>query len=124
MKESEEKRKKRHDEGRGVEMVTLAREFDACGEVRLEIGGPHKYRVLTTEEIRSVVEALERGEQVADKESRRAFEAWVSAPPYEREIKRFYDDARKSAWPGNYRDIAVQLAWEAWQQGERSKERP
>ena len=31
-------------------MVTLAREFDACGEVRLEIGGPDKYRVLTTEE--------------------------------------------------------------------------
>ena len=31
-------------------MVSLAREFDACGEVRLEIGGPDKYRVLTTEE--------------------------------------------------------------------------
>lgn len=41
-------------------------------------------------------------------ENRRAFEAWVKAPPYERNV------ARSSARPGNYHDIAVQLAWEAW----------
>ena len=40
-------------------MTTLAREFDACGECRLEIGGPKKYRNLTNEEIVEVVEALE-----------------------------------------------------------------
>lgn len=42
---------------------------------------------------------------------RAAFEAWISAPPYEREIERFGDG---SAWPGNYRDIDVDLAWNAW----------
>lgn len=47
-------------------MVTLAREFDACGEVRLEIGGPKKYRVLSAEEILSVIEALDPGEHVTD----------------------------------------------------------
>jgi len=42
---------------------------------------------------------------------RAAFEAWISAPPYEREIERFGEG---SAWPGNYRDIDVDLAWNAW----------
>ena len=42
---------------------------------------------------------------------RAAFEAWISAPPYERWIERFGDG---SAWPGNYRDIGVDLAWNAW----------
>ena len=40
-------------------MTTLAREFDACGECRLEVGGPDKYRVLSDDEIRAVVDALE-----------------------------------------------------------------
>ena len=47
-------------------MVTLAREFDACGECRLEIGGPLKYRMLTDDEIRTVVLALENMENVID----------------------------------------------------------
>ena len=42
---------------------------------------------------------------------RAAFEAWISAPPYEREVERFGEG---SAWPGNYRDIDVDLAWNAW----------
>ena len=46
--------------------------------------------------------------------SRSQFESWISAPPYERSVDRFPDDQEKWAWPGQYRDIAVQLAWEAW----------
>lgn len=42
---------------------------------------------------------------------RAAFEAWISAPPYEREVERFGEN---SAWPGNYREIDVDLAWCAW----------
>lgn len=42
---------------------------------------------------------------------RAAFEAWISAPPYEREVERFGDT---SAWPGNYRELDVDLAWCAW----------
>ena len=39
---------------------------------------------------------------------RAAFEAWISGPPYEREVERFGDG---SAWPGNYRELDVDLAW-------------
>lgn len=42
---------------------------------------------------------------------REAFEAWISGPPYEHEVGLFGDAA---AWPGNYRDIDVDLAWQAW----------
>lgn len=42
---------------------------------------------------------------------RAAFEAWISAPPYEREVERF---GESSAWPGNYRELDVDLAWCAW----------
>lgn len=42
---------------------------------------------------------------------RAAFEAWISAPPYEREVDRFDDG---SAWPGSYRELDVDLAWCAW----------
>ncbi len=46
--------------------------------------------------------------------SRRSFEAWISAPPYEHEVLRYPEDETKYAWQGQYRNIAVQLAWEAW----------
>ncbi len=49
-------------------------------------------------------------------EFRKQFEEWISSPPYEREIARWPNDSRKHAWPGQYEDIAVQLAWEAWQE--------
>ncbi len=37
---------------------------------------------------------------------RAAFEAWISSPPYEREVERFGEN---SAWPGNYRELDVDL---------------
>lgn len=40
-------------------MATLYREFDACNECRLEVGGPEKYKVLTEAEIRDVLNAFE-----------------------------------------------------------------
>jgi hypothetical protein len=46
-----------------------------------------------------------------DKE-RAAFEARVSSPPFEYCINRFPDDETKTAWPGQYRSEAVQLAWD------------
>lgn len=42
---------------------SLAREFDACAECRLEVGGPNKYRILDDEEILAVVNALEAVDQ-------------------------------------------------------------
>lgn len=43
--------------------------------------------------------------------AREEFEAWISSPPYEREVERFGDG---SAWPGSYREIDVDLAWCSW----------
>lgn len=40
-------------------MTTLYREFDSCGECRIEIGGPTKYKFLTEDEIRDVLNAFE-----------------------------------------------------------------
>lgn len=45
---------------------------------------------------------------------RSRFEAWVSSPPFERSVERNPNDERVTAWPGQYRDIAVELAWLAW----------
>jgi len=45
---------------------------------------------------------------------RKEFEAWVTSPPYERDISRWPMDESKYAWPGQYGDIGVQLAFEAW----------
>lgn len=44
---------------------------------------------------------------------REAFEAFVSSPPFEYSIERM---SHLSAWPGNYRSLSVQLAWEAWKE--------
>lgn len=57
---------------------------------------------------------------------RQAFEAWISGPPYERDIKRWPDDERKYSWPGQYCEITTQVAWEAWQEAsvEMSTELP
>lgn len=45
---------------------------------------------------------------------RTAFEAWIKAPPYERSVRRYPNDDSKWAWPNQYCDHTVQLAWEAW----------
>ena len=52
---------------------------------------------------------------------RSAFEKWISEPPYERETARWTLDETKHAWPGQYKDSAVQLAWESWQQAPNDK---
>lgn len=49
-----------------------------------------------------------------DAGEREAFEAFMSSPPYERDVARFPDNAT-SAWPGNYKAIDIDLAWCAWQ---------
>lgn len=48
---------------------------------------------------------------------REAFEQWIVASPYERDIARWPNNEREFAWPGQYKDIVVQLAWEAWVEG-------
>ncbi len=56
--------------------------------------------------------------------TRAAFEQWISGPPYEREVERF---GERSAWPGNYRKLDVDLAWRAWSAAtatERARWRP
>ena len=45
-------------------------------------------------------------------ECRKQFEAFITAPPFERKIKR---NGPMSEWPGTYNDYPVELAWCAWQ---------
>lgn len=45
---------------------------------------------------------------------RARFEAAISSSPYERNVSRFPEDPDRFAWPGNYRDITVDLAWNMW----------
>ncbi len=56
-----------------------------------------------------------------DTPSRQSFEAWIGGPPYERDLYRWPMDDTMHAWPGHYRDIAVQLAWEAWCEATETK---
>jgi hypothetical protein len=46
---------------------------------------------------------------------RAMFEAFITRPPFEREVQRYPMDEEQYAWPGQYRDIDVEMAWEAWQ---------
>lgn len=46
-------------------------------------------------------------------QQRNRFEQWVTAPPLELSVERL---GPESAWPGQYRDDRVQVAWEAWQE--------
>lgn len=51
---------------------------------------------------------------MSEEENRRAFESWMSAPPYEMDVSRFSPNESTSAWSGLYRDDAVEIAWKAW----------
>ena len=47
---------------------------------------------------------------------REQFEKWISAPPFELQVTRWPMSPDEYAWPGAYRDMNVDLAWQAWQQ--------
>lgn len=48
------------------------------------------------------------------------FESWISAKPYEREVKRF--PTRIGKFPGQYQDFAVEMAWSCWCSSKTSQE--
>ena len=50
---------------------------------------------------------------------RQRFEKWITSAPFEKSVERFPDDQTRVSWPGNYRDINVELAWQAWQEAAR-----
>jgi len=45
---------------------------------------------------------------------RHNFERWISGPPFEYSIERFPENPSIFGWPGNYKNVAVDLAWAAW----------
>lgn len=53
------------------------------------------------------------GEQ-AFADMRSEFEAFVGGPPFEYETERYPEDDVRYAWPGSYKNIGVDLAWQAW----------
>ena len=54
-------------------------------------------------------------------DSRAKFESFISSPPHEKEISRFPEDG-SSAWPGSYKNLIVDLAWDAWQASRQALE--
>lgn len=48
---------------------------------------------------------------------RAAFEEWVTRPPFGKSIDRNPNDPATFAWPGQYVDYSIQLAWEAFRAG-------
>jgi len=58
--------------------------------------------------------------EASEESLRRQFEEWISSPPYEESVKRLAD---KSAWPGQYGDINVQRAFEAWMESAKCSNR-
>lgn len=54
--------------------------------------------------------------------ARLAFEVWISAPPYEHEVLRYPMDEVNYAWPGQYRNNSVELAWQAWCQSSNTQQ--
>ena len=46
------------------------------------------------------------------------FEEWITSPPFEREVGR-WEESADVAWPGQYREYEVELAWCAWQERAR-----
>ena len=57
---------------------------------------------------------MSKKRQLTSDASRELFEDWIGNPPYERDTSRWPNDETKHSWPGQYQDIDVQLAWEAW----------
>jgi hypothetical protein len=51
---------------------------------------------------------------VSEDDIRTAFEVWVTSPPYEESSERYPNDPTKYGWPGNYKDIRVDMCWQAW----------
>ena len=49
---------------------------------------------------------------------RALFEAFITAPPFEREVGR-WEESDNVAWPGQYLEYEVELAWCAWQERAR-----
>jgi hypothetical protein len=52
--------------------------------------------------------------EMTEAQERIAFEAEIGGPPFEKSVDRYPDDHQRFAWPGNYRDIEVDLAWNIW----------
>lgn len=46
---------------------------------------------------------------------RQQFEYWITQEPMARDISRWPDNPDEFAWPGQYTDNAVEIAWQAWQ---------
>lgn len=84
-----------------------------CGVVDpLAVKDPDGYD--SGETLKRIREAENELRNEKHESTREQFEGWIAGPPYEREVKRWPKDETKHSWPGQYCDITVQLAWEAW----------
>jgi hypothetical protein len=47
--------------------------------------------------------------------SREQFELFMKSPPFERDCHRWPNDETRYSFPNTYKEMDVDLAWEAWQ---------
>lgn len=47
------------------------------------------------------------------------FETWIASPPFERDVDRWPQGDGRTAWPGQYKDLTVEVAWEAWKASQK-----
>jgi len=51
---------------------------------------------------------------------RQQFEAWITEEPFAKNVARHPKDSPEAiSWPGQYVQYEVQLAWEAWKEGQK-----
>lgn len=102
-------------------MATLAREFDACGECRLEVGGPDKYRRLSDDEIREVVTALEGRRELLKCASVLPGVIYMDPPdggdvPISEQLRRMAQDAARYRWLRGGPDVPRHSTrWPRWE---------
>lgn len=102
-------------EGERLGPETLARIRQAAATLRRAARMVHCVDRLASGDYGEELFAAAWAEQATSVEdSRREFEQSVGAEPYTKSVQRYPDDS-STAWPGQYVDISVQLAWECWE---------
>jgi len=92
--------------------VTLDQAIDVLANGWKKVRGRTDRQMLIQIAALLAAPAPSHAEQAIDERAR--FEKWISSSPFEKEINRHPNNDYVS-WPGQYKDINVELAWEAYQ---------
>lgn len=94
-----------------IDVERLAREIVATYDADLAEFG-HRTPIVLRDKIEALRAALSEPAEPTQEQIRAEFEAWIKAPPFEREPMRY--PQTHATWPGSYREIQTDFAWQAW----------